>query len=301
MTMAVERTDTAGRLLKKPNGRAHRSGGRVVRQLVRDRVALSGLIVVGLFAVAALAAPLLALHDPAAIHPSTRLSGPSLEYPLGTDHLGRDILSRLLFGARWSLGMAAVATLLVVTIGLAVGTVAGYYGGRLDQLLMRVVDVLLGFPSLVVALAIVGTLGPGIRSVIIGLASVWWVNYARIVRGLALTLRERDFVVAARALGAPVRHIMVRHLLPAIIPPVVVLASLEIGSLILALSALNFLGLGVQPPTPEWGAMLNEGRPFFLTAPQLMIYPGLAITIVVIGFNLLGDGLRDVLDPRLNA
>lgn len=273
----------------------------VLRRFVRDRLSVTGLVVVGLFAVAALAAPLLTTQDPTVVNAAQRLAGPSPEHLLGTDHLGRDIWSRLLFGARWSLGSAALATLLVMTIGVGLGTVAGYYGGTVGNLTMRVVDVLLAFPSLVLALAVVGTLGPGIRNVMIGLVAIWWVDYARIVRSLVLTLREREFVTAARAFGASDLRIMTRHILPNVVAPVAVLASLEMGTLILAISGLSFLGLGVQPPLPEWGAMLNEGRPFLQRAPMLMVYPGVAISLVVLGFNLLGDGLRDVLDIRIEV
>ncbi len=164
---------------------------------------------------------------------------------------------------------------------------------------MRLVDVLLAFPSLVLALAIVGMLGPSLKNVMIGMVTVWWVDYARVIRGLTVGMREREFVTSARCAGASTRHIMVRHLLPNVIPSVIVLATLELGGLMLAISGLSFLGLGAQPPTPEWGTMLNDGRPFFQRAPQLMLYPGIAITLVVVGFNLVGDGLRDVLDPRL--
>ena len=247
---------------------------------------------------AALLAPVLTPYDPAAAVPTQRLAGPGPEHPLGTDNLGRDILSRLLFGSRWSLGTAAMATLLIMTIGVTVGSVGGYYGGRLDELVGLVVDVLLAFPSLVLALAIAGTLGPGILNIMLGLVSVWWVGYARVVRGLVLATREQQFVLAARCLGARDRRVIVRHVLPNVLPPVVVLATLEMGGLILAISGLSFLGLGVQPPAPEWGAMLNDGRGFLFGAPQLMIYPGLAISLVVIAFNLLGDGLRDAFDPR---
>jgi peptide/nickel transport system permease protein len=254
---------------------------------------------VALFVLIAVAAPLLAPHDPTAVDAAQRLQGPSFKHLLGTDHLGRDLLSRLIHASRWSLGTVGLAAVLILSIGVAVGAIAGYYGGWVDELLMRIVDVLLAFPGLVLALAIAGTLGPGIVNVMIGLVSIWWVGYARIVRGLVLALRERPFIEAARALGMSDGRIIVRHVLPNILPPVIVLATLEMGELILALAALNFLGLGAQPPTPEWGAMLNDGRPFLFTAPQLMIYPGLAISLVVLGFNLLGDGLRDVLDPRL--
>ena len=220
-----------------------------------------------------------------------------MQHPLGTDNLGRDLLSRVLHGGRWSLGLVLSATLLIMSAGVLVGLLAGFAGGIVDSVLMRLVDTLLSVPSLLLALAIVGVMGPGIGSLMIGLASVWWVGYARVVRGLVLGVRERGFVDAARALGASNQRIVVRHILPSILPAVAVLASLEMGELVLAISGLSFLGLGAQPPTPEWGAMLNDGRAYFFTAPRLMLWPGLAISIAVLGFNLLGDGLRDALDP----
>lgn len=272
---------------------------RLWRRVGADPLALTGLLVVLALAVAALFAPVLAPYDPTAVHPADRLAGPGGPYPLGTDAIGRDLLSRLLYGTRWSLGMAALAAALIMAVGLVAGTVAGYVGGKVDQVLMRLADMLLGFPSLILALAIAGTLGPGIGKVMIGLVVVLWADYARIVRGIVLSVREHEFVLAARALGAPNRHIIRRHIVPQVLPPLVVLATLELGSLMLALAGLNFLGLGIQPPTPEWGAMINEGRPYLTSAPRLMLYPGLAITLAVLGFNLVGDGLRDVLDPRL--
>lgn len=271
----------------------------LLQRLLHDRLAVTGLLLVSAFVLAALFAPFIAPHDPTAVNATERLAGSSWNHPFGTDALGRDTFSRILFGARWSLGTAAAATLIVITIGVAVGTIAGYYGGPLDTVLMRVVDVLLAFPSLVLYLAIVGTLGPGLTNVMIALVSISWVAYARVVRGLVLSMRQRDFVRASLALGATDRRLMIRHILPNVVPPVVVLASLQLGSLILGLAALGFFGLGVQPPTPEWGTMINESRLFIQSAPALMIWPGLAISLTVIGFNLLGDGLRDVLDPRL--
>lgn len=271
----------------------------VLRRLAADPLAALGLAIIVAFALAALLAPALAPHDPTAVDPFARLQGPSLRHPLGTDNLGRDMLSRLLHGARWSLGLVALATLMVMTIGVTLGALAGYVGGLLDGLLMRVVDLLLAFPGLILALAIAGTLGPGIGSVMIGLVAVWWAPYGRIVRGMVLGLRERPFVEAAQALGFRRGRIVFRHLVPNTLPSVIVLMTLEMGELILVAAALSFLGLGAQPPTPEWGAMLAEARPFLTSAPQLMMYPGLAIGLVVLGFNLLGDGLRDALDPRL--
>lgn len=272
-----------------------------LRRLLRDRLALTGFLIVGVLAVVAITAPWLAPHDPTAVQPALRLAGSSFEHPLGTDALGRDLLSRLLAGARWSLGTAALATVSVVVIGVIVGLVAGYYGGVIDAIAMRIVDALLAFPTLLLTLAIVGTIGPGLRGVFLGLVAVAWADYARVVRGSVLAVREREYVEAARAAGATDRRLLVRHVLPGVLSPVMVLATLEMGQLVLALSGLSFLGLGAQPPTPEWGAMLNDGRTYFLTTPGLMLYPGIAISLAVLGLNLLGDGLRDVLDPRMTG
>jgi len=266
--------------------------------ITRDRLALAGGSLVVMFVTLALIAPLISPADPNAIDAIQRLEGPSRMHLLGTDNLGRDMLSRIIWGSRWSLGTVSLATVLIMSIGVTVGTIAGYYGGLIDEVLMRVVDVLLAFPSLLLALAIAGMLGPGITSVIIALVSVWWASYARIVRGLVMAMRGRDFIVAARSLGAGNGHIIFRHVLPNVLPSIAVLATLEMGDLILAVAGLGFLGVGVQAPIAEWGTMVNEGRSFLLSAPQLMIYPGLAISLAVVGFNLLGDGLRDVLDPR---
>lgn len=272
-----------------------------VRSFVRDPLAVVGLALVFTVALGAVLAPVIAPHDPTAVKPLERLAGSSWEHPMGTDGLGRDTFSRLLFGARLSLGTAALATVAVMVVGVVVGTVSGFYGGRLDAVIMRVVDVLLAFPNMILYLAIVGTLGTGFQNVFIALVSISWVAYARIVRGLVLSLKERGFVRASRALGASDRRLMVRHILPNVVTPVVVLATLQTGGMVLALAALGFFGLGVQPPTPEWGTMINESRLFLQRSPALMIWPGLAISLTVLGLNLLGDGLRDVLDPRLTG
>lgn len=269
----------------------------MMHRLLARRSTIVGLGIVAALAVIALSAPWLAPHDPTLVDPASGFAGPSAAHWLGTDNLGRDLLSRLVYGARWSLGIVLVATLLITTAGIVVGVAAGYVGGLVDDVLMRLVDTILSVPSLLLGLAIVGMLGPGLGSLMIGLASIWWVGYARVVRGLVLAIRERAFVDAARALGATNRRIVISHILPSILPAVAVLASLEMGELVLAITGLSFLGLGAQPPTPEWGAMLNDGRSFFFTAPQLMLYPGLVISITVLGFNLVGDGLRDAMDP----
>lgn len=274
------------------------SRGRTWGRFWRNRSAVAGLILVSLIVLLALLAQLVAPHDPNEQFAGKRFAQPSLQFPLGTDALGRDMLSRLLYGARPSVGSAAIATLLIAVIGVTLGAIAGYSGGWVDEVIMRVVEVLLALPSLLLALAIVGILGPSLQNVILGAVVVWWAAYARLVRGLVLEVRERPYVEAAVAVGVHTPRILLRHILPNIIAPVIVLASLEIGTLILIIAGLNFLGLGVQPPTAEWGAMLNQGRPYFQLVPEQMLYPGLMITLTVLGFNLLGDGLRDVLDPK---
>ncbi len=269
------------------------------RQFVSDRMAATGLLIVLLLTLAAIFAPLLAPHDPTAIDPLRSLEGSSRDHLLGTDELGRDVLSRLLVGARWSLGIAAIATFSVMIVGTVIGLVAGYIGGWVDGVVMRVVDSLLALPNLLLYLAIIGTLGPGVRNVFIALVVISWTSYARVMRGLVLSVRERNFVRASRSLGAGDGRLMLRHILPNVISPIVVLATLQLGGTILALAALGFFGLGAQPPTPEWGTMINQGRLFLETNPGLMVYPGIAISLAVLGFNLMGDGLRDVLDPQL--
>jgi peptide/nickel transport system permease protein len=265
--------------------------------MLRNRAAVVGCVIVFAVVFIAITAPWLTPYDPDELVGGTFLP-PSSEFLLGTDNLGRDMLSRLMYGSRASIGASALATAVIVTIGITVGAWAGYSGGWVDSILMRIVDILLAFPSLILALAVVGVLGPGLRNMLIAVASVAWASYARLVRGMVLEIRERPFVQAAIALGGNRRFIVMKHIIPNIISPVIVLATLEMGILILTIAALNFLGLGVQPPTSEWGAMLNQGKNFFQRAPQVMIYPGLMISITVLGFNLLGDGLRDVLDPR---
>ncbi len=271
---------------------------KTLRAVFQDRSALLGLAILTLVTIAALGAELIAPYDPTELDPTANLAPPSSEHWLGTDNLGRDLFSRLIYGARWTLGAAGIAAAGIVLLGVTIGILAGYFGGLVDDLLMRLVDVLLAFPSIILALAIVGMLGPSLRNVLIGMVAVWWVAYARIVRGLTLKVVQNDYVLSAHCCGCGHARMVVRHILPNVIPSVIVLATLELGALMLAISGLSFLGLGAQPPTPEWGTMLSDGRIFFLNAPQLMMYPGIAITVVVLGCNLLGDGLRDALDPR---
>ena len=271
----------------------------LARQLIADRTALAGVVVVAVVLLVALAAPLLAPHDPTAQDVLHRLQSPSAEHPLGTDHLGRDELSRIIYGARTSVLAALGIGMAILLAGVLVGLVSGLAGGFVDGLIMRIVDVVLAFPSLLLALAVVGTLRPGLLHLALAMIAVWWVDYARLVRGLVLGVKEHSFVEAARAQGAGPVRIALRHVLPNVASPVIVLATLQTARLLLGLAALSFLGLGVGPPTAEWGAMLSEGKDFLANAPQLMLWPGLAITITALGLNLLGDGLRDVLDSNL--
>lgn len=271
---------------------------KALRRLLRDRSAVVGLLVVALFVVGAVVAPWLAPQPPNETDFANRFASPSAEHPLGTDHVGRDELSRILYGARLSLVMVLAATLGITVTGLFFGLVSGMYGRFADSVIMRSADVLQALPTLILSLVVVGLLGQGLRNLIIVIALVAWPRFARIVRGMTFRTRERDFVQAARALGATRSRIVLRHVVPNLVGPVVVLSTLEMGRVLLMVSSLSFLGFGISPPTAEWGAMLSEARAFLDRAPQLLIYPGLAITLMVLAFNLAGDGLRDFLDPR---
>lgn len=272
----------------------------------RRGVGFKGTTVVGgvallILGAVALASPLLAPHDPVRVQPERRLQAPSAVHPLGTDHIGRDVLSRALYGTRISLGAAALATLATLSLGLLVGACAGYFGGPLDDVVSLATDALLAMPGLTFALALAGTLGPGLGTVLVALVAVSWVGYSRLFRSTTLSARRWEFVEASRALGAGDWRILRRHVVPSILGPLAVLASLDFGSLLLGIAGLSFLGLGAQPPTPEWGAMLGEGRLVLYSAPHLTIVPGVCIVAAVLAANLLGDGLRDQLDPCLAA
>ena len=281
--------------------RASLSGGalsRVVVALVRNRAALAGLLIVGTFLVAAAAANRLPLASPLRMVPQDRMAGPSWTLPLGADAFGRDLLSRLVHGARLSLEVAFASVLAALVAGSVLGTLAGYSGGRVDQALMRIMDVFFSFPAVLLALGIVAALGPHPGNVVLAIAVVYTPIFARVVRGPVLALKEREFVEASRALGAPAGRIVGRHILPNLASVLVIQTSIALSWAILTEASLSFLGLSAQPPTPSWGAMLNEGRQNIELAPHLAVFPGLAIMLAVLGFNLLGDGLRDALDPR---
>ena len=271
---------------------------RVFRRLKKDRTAVAGLVIIAVFVVGALLAPVLARHDPIQTDFANRFAMPGRSHPMGTDNVGRDVFARILHGARLSIGMAVSATAGITLVGLLLGLVAGMYGRLAETVIMRAVDVLLAMPTLILALVIVGLLGQGLRNLIITIILVQWPRYARLVRGMTLKIREQDFVQAARAVGVSRPRIMLRHVAPNLIGPTVVFSTIDMGATLLAVSGLSFLGFGVGPPTPEWGAMLAEARHFVDKAPQLLAWPGLAITFMVLAFNLAGDGLRDLLDPR---
>lgn len=260
-----------------------------------------GGVVVIVIVTAALLAPWLVPFDPASQQLALRLEGPTTSHWFGLDELGRDILSRVLVGARVSLFVGLVVVGVSATVGLAMGSVAGYYGGRVDQIISRLMDILLAFPGLLLAIALVAVLGPSLGNVVLALTLIGWVGYARLVRGQVLRAREFEYVLAAKALGAGTWRALSKHVLPTAFPAVTVQATLGMAGTILSEAALSFLGLGVQPPTPSWGTMINGGRAHLLDAPHLTIFPGVFLAVVVLGFNFLGDGLRDRLDPRTDV
>lgn len=280
-------------------GQQLRSVGRSAAIELRQKpLTLAGAIIVAGLAFVAIVGPVIVPHDPLAQNLQHRLQPPSSTHPLGTDQLGRDVLARLVHGARYSLGIAVLITAVRVVIGTVIGLVAGYAGGVVDEALMRLVDIQLAFPGLVLALVVAGILGPSLRNVMLALAVVGWTTYARVVRGNVLSIREREYVAAARLAGMPRRRLFRRHLLPNVINPVLVIATLNLGTVVLAAAGLSFLGLGAQPPTPEWGTMLAGGRNYIQQAWWIVNAPGVAIMLTVLGFNMLGDGVRDALDPH---
>ena len=272
---------------------------RVIRRAFRGNFALVTGVSLTLFVtLIAIFAPLLAPHDPFYQETGNRLDGPSLQHPLGLDNLGRDVLSRLVYGARVSLRVGLSVVLISSLIGIALGAISGYAGGMTDTIIMRICDMLLAFPGILLAIALVAVLGPNLNNVIFALSIIGWVGYARLVRGQVLKVKEMEFVTAAEALGAKSPRVILLHVLPNVINPVIVMATLGLAGAILAEASLSFLGLGVQPPTPSWGAMLNEGRQYIGLADHLALSSGVAIMLAVMGLNFLGDGLIDAFDPK---
>jgi ABC-type dipeptide/oligopeptide/nickel transport system permease subunit len=271
---------------------------RSLRALFRNRMAMVGVLVILIWAVVALAAPLIAPCDPLAQQIEIRLSAPSAQHLFGTDELGRDVFSRVLYGARISIASGLIVILIELVIGSLIGALSGYLGGLFDLVMMRVADITLAFPAIVLALAIASVLGPSLKNAIIALILVLWPEYARLMRAQVLSIKNNDYVLAARCLGAPGRRVLLRHILPNAISPSIVLASLGTGNVILFMAGLSFIGLGVVPPTPEWGAMISSGRLKFYNW-WLTAFPGLAMLSVVLALNFLGDGVRDAFDPRV--
>ncbi|MET0850069.1 MAG: ABC transporter permease [Candidatus Rokuibacteriota bacterium] len=298
---------TAAVVLAPPRPLAEREWVRLLSRLVRRRTALFGMLVVAVVLLAAIFAPIVSPFDPLAQDIGQRLKEPGWQddqgrmHLLGTDHLGRDILARIIYGSRIALLVGLAAVLISGVLGMAIGLVAGYFRGKVDDVLMRLADVQLAFPFILLAIAVIGVLGPNLRNIIVVIGVSSWVVYARVVRGEVLSIREREFVQAAIALGSRDGRILLRHVLPNAFTPWLVVATLDMARVIVIESALSFLGLGVQPPTPTWGGMLADGRVYLSTAWWLATFPGLAILVTVLGINLFGDGLRDTLDPRLTV
>lgn len=277
------------------------SPSALLHEISSNRLALLGSSVVTALTLVALLGPAISPFEFDSQNLPRRLEPPSRAHWLGTDELGRDILSRVIYGTRISMLVGFSVVLVSSSIGLLAGSLAGYFGGWFDELLMRLVDILLAFPGILLAIALVAFWGPGLDRLILALVLVGWVGYARLVRGQILKVKELDFVKAARSLGASDFHIILQHLIPNIIQPVLVQASIGMAGAILAEASLSFLGLGVPPPMPSWGAMLNDGRSHLFDAPHLVIFPGIATMLAVLAFNFLGDGLREILNPRLRT
>ncbi len=278
---------------------------KVLRKLIENKGAIFGLIMVLGVIVSAAFAPVLSPHDPIAQDVEKRLlppmwqTGAEPQYILGTDHLGRDIVSRLIYGARISIVISVSAVAFSAVLGTLIGLLSGFYGGKVDNIFMRIADVQLAFPFILLAIAIIAVLGPNLQNIIIVMGITGWVIYARVVRAEVLSLREKEFITSVRALGGSNGRIIFHHLLPNVIPPIIVIITLEMARMIIMEAALSFLGLGIQPPTPSWGGMLADGRVYLATSWWLATFPGLVIMLVVLGINLLGNWLRDILDPRL--
>ncbi|MUT64845.1 nickel ABC transporter permease subunit NikC [Paenibacillus sp. NEAU-GSW1] len=261
--------------------------------LMSQKTAAICSVILAILFLLSILAPWIAPHDPIHVNLALKLQSPSWDYPLGTDQLGRCNLSRLLYGSRISLGFASLIFISSLLIGLIIGTFSGYKGGMIDQVLMRLCEGVMAFPTLVLVLGLVGILGPGLPQVILAMVMVQWVYYARMFRGMVITLRERNFITAAKISGSSQWTIIRRHMIPNVLPPIVVMGTLEIGWAIMDIAAMSFLGLGIQPPSPEWGSMIHEGKSYIRSNPELMLYPGAMILIIVMAFNILGEALSE--------
>jgi peptide/nickel transport system permease protein len=274
---------------------------RLAFRSLHNPLTLAGLLIIGLLVILAFIAPGISPYDPLKTDTMQRLQQPSREHLFGTDQLGRDLFSRVLYGTRISLRIAILTAAIALAIGGPLGIISGYFRGRLDLLLMRVTDMFMAFPRLILAMAIAAALRPTLENVVIAISLAAWPAYARLARSVAMSLREENYIEAARGLGASQSRILVRHIVPGAISPVVIQVSLDMGNILLTAAGLGFIGFGAQPPTPEWGLMISEGRNYITSQWWLSTFPGIAISLVVLGFNLLGDGIRDVLDPRLRG
>ena len=292
---------SANRATRSLEVRAVAKQPSLFRRLLRSRSAVIGGILILAISLVAVFASMIAPYDPIKQSFKDQLQPPSLSHPLGTDEFGRDILSRIIPGARWALLAGILADSIALILGVTIGLIGGFYGGRVDVVVVWLTDVMLAFPYLLLAMIVVSIFGPGIRNAMIAIGIVYTPQYARLVRGTVLSLKEKEFIEAARCIGVSPFRIMFRHILPNCLAPIIVMATLAIGWAIVQTAGLSFLGLGAQHPTPEWGAMLSGGRNYMLSAWWIATFPGLAIVVTVIGFNILGDGLRDVLDPYLRG
>ena len=288
---AVARADRAERAPRS-------SWRRTLRPLLRNGLVVAGLVIVAAMLLTALGAGALAPRDPIAIDMGNALKSPSAQFPFGTDRFGRDILSRVIYGSRISLWVAIASVSIAVVVGAVLGLVSGYFGGWVDNVISRVMDVFFSFPGLFLAIAIAAMLGPGLNNALLAIAVVYAPFFSRVVRGPVLAERGKEYVEAARVVGGTGFRVIRRHILPNVLAPVIVQGTVILSQAILIEASLSYLGLGTQPPEPSWGTMLNEGRTFLEVAPWMSIFPGIAIMLAVLGFNLFGDGLRDVLDPK---
>ncbi len=284
-----------------PEAPTRRKRNRVLRRLAAHRAGLVGGALVALVVLAGVLAPVLTPYQPDQIRMEESLQPPSWAHPMGTDVFGRDVLTRLLFGARFSLEVSVLSRLIAIALGTFLGLLAGYFGGRLESAVMRLADITLAYPGLLLLIAVVAAVGPSMAALFIALGIVGWAGVARLVRAQVLSLKEREFVLAVRSLGMSHVRVMARHLLPNVVNPLIVVFSMGLGAAIMAESSMSFLGLGAQPPTASWGNMISGGLDYLRVAPWLSLSPGVVITLTVLGFNLLGDALRDVLDPKLGS
>ncbi|WP_028401351.1 ABC transporter permease [Ectobacillus panaciterrae] len=301
--MNTQLNESEAQLLVFPKNSKHRKTSRLkhfIESLTENKAALLGTVIIIFYILIALFAPLLAPYDPYSIDLNNRLHPPSLEHIMGTDDKGRDILSRVLYGSRLSMGIGFTSVLFGAFFGIILGLTAGYYGRWIDTVIMRIIDVMLAFPGILLALAIISALGPSLINVTIAVGIFSVPLFARIVRGSTLEVKKLEYIDAIRSLGATDATIIFYHILPNILSPIIIQGTLRLGTAILSAAGLSFLGMGAQPPSSEWGTMLSNGRDFLFSAPYVALFPGLAISILVLGFNILGDGLRDIFDPRKN-